>query len=284
MASFDLLRSGAPDSPPESPVVLSVPHAGRDYPPELRAALRAPFATLTALEDRRVDQIVLAARTGETTLIQRLPRAWIDLNRAESERDPRLDDGAVENPSPELLSRVGSGLGLVPRRTAVAGELWRRRLAGEEVDRRIVNDHRPYHEALAGELAAARRQFGAAVLLDVHSMPPVGGHAAARVVLGDRFGRAAAARFVRRLEGEIELFGLCLAINAPYAGGHILDRHGRPSAGVHAIQLEIDRSLYLDRRLESLGPGFDETVTMLRRLIAALADEALTRPTAMAAE
>lgn len=283
MASFDLLRPDPAGSPPESPVVLSAPHAGREYPLELRAALRAPLSALTALEDRLVDEVALAARGRETTVIQRLPRAWIDLNRAETDRDPLLDDGAPDISYPRS-TKVGSGLGLVPRRTSSAGELWRRRLSGEEVERRIVADHRPYHAALAEALEAARRRFGAAVLLDIHSMPPPAGFGGARIVFGDRFGRAAAGRFVHRLVMETEAAGLRAATNTPYAGGHILERHGRPAEGIHAIQLEIDRALYLDRRLDSLGAGFEAAARMLRRLIAALADEATASPTALAAE
>lgn len=280
MASFDLF---GPD-PPESPVILSVPHAGREYPLELRAALRAPLAALSALEDRHVDHVARAARGSETMLVQRTARAWIDLNRAESERDPKLDDGAAAAAQPLQSAKVRAGLGLVPRRTALTGDLWRRRLSGEEVDRRVALDHRPYHAALGSALAAARRRFGTAVLLDLHSMPPVAGRGCAQVVLGDRFGRAAASRFVHRLEGEIERAGLRAALNTPYAGGHILDRHARPSAGIHAIQLELDRALYLDRRLDAIGPGFDATVALVRNLIAALAVEAMASPAELAAE
>jgi N-formylglutamate amidohydrolase len=274
--SFDLCGAEIPDSP----VVLSVPHAGRDYPLELRAALRAPLGALVALEDRCVDELALAARGEETLLIQRLPRAWIDLNRAEHERDPRLDDGAA---SGHLTAKVRSGLGIVPRRTTLAGDLWRRRLGADEVERRIACDHRPYHAALAAALAAARARFGVAVLLDVHSMPPLA-CGKTRIVVGDRFGKSAAARFVHRIEAEVAPFGRGLALNAPYPGGHILERHARPAAGIHGVQLEFDRTLYLDRALDAPGMGFDETVAMLRAIIDALADEALAAPTALAAE
>lgn len=269
------------DSVPESPVVLSVPHAGRDYPLSLRAALRAPFASLAALEDRHVDAIALAARERETLLLQEIPRAWIDLNRAEHERDPLLDDGARAS---NLSAKVRAGLGLVPRRTTHAGELWRRRLGADEVEARIARDHRPYHGALAETLASARSRFGTAVLLDIHSMPPIAG-GRARVVLGDRFGRAAAARFVNRMEAVLEAADIAYAINTPYAGGHILERHGRPQGQVHAIQLEIDRSLYLDERLDAPGPGLKRVVRLVREMIDALADEASSSGgLAMAAE
>lgn len=276
--SFRIIGPSGAQEAPESPVVLSVPHAGRDYPLALRAALRAPLASLAALEDRHVDAIALAARGCETLLLQMTPRAWIDLNRGEHERDPLLDDGAGRG---NLSAKVRAGLGLVPRRTAHTGELWRRRLCADEVEARIVADHRPYHQALADTLAAARARFGIAVLLDIHSMPPIAG-GRARIVIGDRFGRAAAARFVNRLEAEVDAAGIRQALNTPYAGGHILERHGRPHDQVHAIQLEIDRSLYLDQRLDTPGPGMPVVIRLVRSLIDALADEALSPPHGLA--
>lgn len=273
---FDLIG----DTPPASPIVLSVPHAGREYPSTLHAALRVPITALTALEDRYVDKVALAARGDETTIIQQAARAWIDLNRAEHDRDPRLDDGAAAG---HLSVKVRSGLGLVPRRTTAAGELWCRRLGADEVVARIVSAHRPYHRALGDALVAARARFGVAVLLDIHSMPPIAG-GRARIVIGDRFGRAAAGRFVRRTEAVVAATGLEQALNAPYAGGHILERHGRPRDRVHAIQLELDRSLYLDERFDQLGSGFDRVVSLVRGIIDALAEEAIGLPTTLAAE
>ncbi|MCP3735768.1 N-formylglutamate amidohydrolase [Sphingomonas sp. RP10(2022)] len=276
-ASFE--RIGAPDAadapfaPPLSPVVLSVPHAGRDYPAGLLAALRLPPAALVVLEDRHVDAVAHAARTVETMLVQRAPRAWIDLNRSEHERDPRVDEGARPQAQPAASAKLRSGLGLVPRRAGSAGDLWRRRFSAAEVTARIAQDHRPYHDALAATLVAARARFGIAVLIDVHSMPPIGAHA--QVVLGDRFGQSSAGRFVARLEAEAAAMGITSALNTPYAGGHILERHAAPAEGVHAIQLEIDRSLYLDHRLDQPGPGFARTVALLRRMLAAVEDEAL---------
>ena len=178
------------------------------------------------------------------------------------------------------LTMLRSGLGLVPRRAARANDLWKRRFSDAEVTERITADYRPYHAAVAAALAAARTRFGVAVLLDLHSMPPL--DAGARVVIGDRFGRSAAARFVAAIESEVG--DRKLALNAPYAGGHILDRHGDPAGGIHAVQLEIDRTLYLDFVLDRPGNGFAATVAMLKRMIAALADEALGSGLAVAAE
>ncbi len=276
-ASFD--RHGP--ALPSSPVVVSVPHAGRDYPLQLRAALRVAEAALIPLEDRYVDAVAIAARCDETMFVARRARAWIDLNRAEHERDPRIDDGASNTTQPIGSLKVRSGLGLVPRRVG-ATDIWRRRLGGDEVAARIASDHRPYQAALAEALTAAQAKFGIAVLLDLHSMPSLPGPAAAQIVLGDRFGRTAAARLVARLEGVARGAGLRVAANSPYAGGHILDTHARPASGVHAIQLEIDRALYLDAAHDAPGAGFEATVTMVRAMLDALADEAL--PRAIAAE
>ncbi len=272
-------------SEPTSPVVLSVPHAGRDYPLALRAALRVPAGRLVALEDRHVDRVALAARIGETLFVQQRARAWIDLNRAEHERDPRVDDGAHPTSAPLQSAKLRSGLGLVPRRAAQSGDLWRRRFAADEIAARIRCDHRPYHAAVAQALAAARARFGIAVLLDLHSMPPLGqGADTTRLVFGDRFGKSAGARFVARLEGEAEAAGLRHALNSPYSGGHVLERHGAPDAGIHAVQIELCRSLYLDEALDQPGLGLARTAALLRRMIDALADEALAQPGALAAE
>lgn len=270
------------DPSPNSPVVVSVPHGGRDYPLALRAALRVPVEALRPLEDRHIDTLALAARATETMLVQRRARAWIDLNRAENERDPYIDGGADRRALGLQSAKVRGGLGLIPRRLANAGEIWRRKLDAEEVMGRIMGDYRPYHAALAAALAAAKAKFGIAILLDVHSMPPLA--SGAQVVLGDRFGRSSSDRFVHRLQAEVQAAGLSTAINTPYAGGHVLEQHGRPASDVHAIQLEFDRALYLDAALDLPGPKMDAVVTLLRRIIATLADEALALPTAFAAE
>ncbi|GAA0669608.1 N-formylglutamate amidohydrolase [Sphingomonas insulae] len=273
-ASSPMSLNSAPLSPvPLSPVIVSVPHAGRDYPLVLRAALRLPEASLIVLEDRYVDLVAQEARTVETMLIQRRARAWIDLNRSEAERDPKVDEGARPQAQPAQSAKLRSGLGLVPRRAGAAGDLWRRRFSAAEVAARITQDHRPYHTALAELLEAARARFGIAVLIDLHSMPPVGSHA--QVVIGDRFGQAAASRFVARLEAEAMTMGVRSALNTPYAGGHILERHAAPQRNVHAIQIEIDRALYLDHALDRPGPGMARTVAMVRRMLAAVEDEAL---------
>lgn len=272
------------DLVPRSPVVLSVPHAGRDYPPALLAALRVPLAAATVLEDRHVDALACAARGDETMLVQRCARAWIDLNRSEQERDPAIDEGARATALPAPSAKVRGGLGLVPRRVNGAGELWRRRFTASEVQARILADHRPYHAALAETLDATRARFGVAVLLDVHSMPSLG-PGDPRIVIGDRFGRSADSRFVDAIERIVRAAAIPVARNTPYAGAHILDTHARGGT-VHAIQLEFDRGLYLDPAGDLPGDGLARTAAILRAVIDALAHEATgwRGQTAIAAE
>lgn len=268
LAGFD--RFG--DVPPRSPVVLSVPHAGRDYPTALRAALRVPPGAAVVLEDRYVDAVALLARDRETALVQRRARAWIDLNRSEQERDPAIDEGARASAMPVASAKVRGGLGLIPRRVAGAGELWRRRFDAADIATRIAQDYRPYHAALADALQAARARFGVAILLDVHSMPSLG-PGGPRIVLGDRHGRSADSRFVDTLERLVRAAGIPCARNTPYAGAHILDSHAGGGA-IHAIQIEFDRTLYLDPAGDLPGDGLAPTARLLRAMIDGIVAEA----------
>ncbi|HEX8263267.1 MAG TPA: N-formylglutamate amidohydrolase [Allosphingosinicella sp.] len=270
---------------PGSPVVLSVPHAGRAYSDRLLAAARLSRARLESLEDRLVDRLVWrAVEAGAVALIADSPRAEIDLNRDERELDPAMvlprppAEATVESP------RTRGGLGLIPARIAGSGAIWRQRIAAAEVSRRIERIHRPYHEAIEAELRAAKARFGVAVLLDCHSMPPRGAGGEAPVVLGDRHGDSMAEALVTAAERAVREAGFKVARNAPYAGGHITERHGRPVRGIHALQLELDRSLYLAPDLRSSGPGFDRTARLIAAVAQALAAAALDPPEAVAAE
>jgi N-formylglutamate amidohydrolase len=269
---------------PTSPVVLSVPHAGRDYSPALLDAARVPQPILERLEDPLVDRLVWrAAAEGASGVAATSPRAEIDLNRDEREIEPNMI-----LPSPGLHTlmqspRTRGGLGLIPARIAGAGPIWRQRLPARELKRRIEEIHRPYHAALGEALAEARRRFGIAILLDCHSMPPRGQEGGeAQIVLGDRHGSAMAAEYAGVAEWAVRQAGFSVSRNAPYAGGHITARHGRPAEGVHALQLEIDRSLYLGPDMREAGPGFDRVARLIASLAAALA--ALALPQAIAAE
>jgi N-formylglutamate amidohydrolase len=290
------MSSPPPDAPffrvgpaqPGSPVVLSVPHAGRDYSPALLRAARVPRATLETLEDRLVDRLVWrAAQEGATAFIAQTPRAEIDLNRDEREIDPALIAPPPPPSSVLQSARTRGGLGLVPSRIAGTGAIWLHRLSRDELRRRVETVHRPYHEALAEALRAARDRFGAAILLDCHSMPPrepVGGVRPATIVFGDRHGATIAPRWLAAAVRTARTLGWSTAQNSPYAGGHIVTRHGNPREDVHAVQLEIDRSAYLDEALKGPGPGFDRAAQLIAALAATLAEQVVQAPPALAAE
>lgn len=260
---------------PAGPIVISVPHAGRDYRPDLLSGSRLDENRLALLEDRYADLLIDDALAGgAVAIVARRPRAWIDLNRDEREIDPAMLSTRPATAS--LISTVKSrgGLGLIPRRIHGAGDIQRQPLSFDAVTARIELDHRPYHAAIAAALAAARARHGCAVLIDCHSMPPVARAAPTpQVVVGDRFGASAAARFSHCVVAEAEAAGLRAARNDPYAGGHTLDRHAAPRRDLHAIQIEFDRTLYLRSDRMTPGEGLDDIRRLVARMSAALASE-----------
>lgn len=281
--SFDRLGPAEP----QSPVIIAVPHAGRSYPPDLLAASALPRSRLEALEDRFVDDLIGdAVAAGTTAFVARRARAWIDLNRDEREIDPAMIEPAASPMRTTGSARVRGGLGLIPRRIA-GQDIYRQRLSSAAIEDRIRRDHAPWHIALGDALAKAHARFGVALLLDCHSMPPItrfGQGPAPRIVIGDRYGRSACGRLVDCAEGMAAEMGFHPVRNNPYAGGYTLDRHGRPEAEIHAIQIEFDRSLYLSPDMRSPGPGVGATRAFLASLVSALIEEALPLPPALAAE
>ncbi len=271
---------------PVTPIILSVPHAGRDYGEALLAAARLPRRLLETLEDRLVDRLIWRATdSGATAFVATAPRAEIDLNRDEREIDPALLAPPLPAGGVVQSIRTRGGIGLIPSRIAGAGALWRERIAHGELRRRIETIHRPYHEAIAAALADARERFGAAVLLDCHSMPPRGqpGEGAA-VVFGDRHGTTAGGALVAAAVAAVRGLGYEAACNTPYAGGYIVARHGAPARGVHALQMEIDRSAYLDVELRSPGPGFAASCRLVACVVTALEDRLFGTAEGIAAE
>ena len=286
-ASAPFFRAG-PEHP-VSPVILSVPHAGRDYGDGLLRASRVPVGTLEALEDRLVDRLVWrAVQDGAIAIVARAPRAEIDLNRDEREVDPALIAPPLPPAAVMPSARTRGGLGLVPSRIAGTGAIWLHRLGRDELVRRIETIHRPYHAAVAAELAAARARFGAAVLLDCHSMPPregIGGSRPPLIVFGDRHGTSCAPELVEAAIAAAQRLDYSTSRNSPYAGGYVVTRHGAPARGIHALQIEIDRSAYLDHDLREPGPEFDRAAQLIAAIAAALAERlAQDRPDSIAAE
>jgi len=281
--SFDQIGPAQPGLP----VVLSIPHAGRDYPYDIDKYSQFRSFDLLCLEDRYADLLADQAwRAGYSGLVSRTPRAIIDLNRAEHDLDPAM----LTTPTgpPALLSvKARGGLGLIPRRTAGLGELWRRRFTPAEVEARITGHHRPYHQALGALMQQALDRFGAALLLDVHSMPPLpslSGQQAPQIVIGDRFGRSAAPMLTEIACATAKQAGFRVALNAPYAGGHILDRHARREDGIHALQIEVDRQLYLDSALSEPGAGIDRIKALIAGIAAELSRALTNRALPIAAE
>ena len=275
-------RFGLPDPVPV-PVVLSAPHGGRAYPGEVLAGLRPPGQVLLRLEDRLIDRVAAAVadQTGAPLIVAQAPRAMIDLNRALddidwdmiADRPQSARRGAGEAGAGWSGHRARGGLGLVPRRLPGVGDLWRGRLSHDALQRRMAWIHRPYHDQVAALVDHVRRQWGAALLLDLHSMPPLpgGGGAAAQFVIGDRFGTACDGEVVASIFAHLAAERRLAAHNRPYAGGYVLDRHARRSAGIHAVQIEIDRSCYLDSAMTEAGPGFDSVVAVMAGMVRRLA-------------
>lgn len=241
------------------PVVVSVPHAGRIYPAEILAAARVPQPVLERLEDSWCDRIAAQAHDAGAVVVQALwARAVADCNRGEGQMAP----GEVVPLLRPQFSVPGrkerAGLGVVPTRLAECGPLWKRSIDGAALHWRLESLHRPYHAALAEELAAAQERHGHAILIDLHSMPPIPlgqpGHGA-RIVVGDRHGSTCDDWLVDLVMAASARLQVPVTRNQPYAGGHIIRTHGQPERAIHAVQIEIDRSLYLapDRSMDA-GP------------------------------
>jgi N-formylglutamate amidohydrolase len=203
----------------------------------------------------------------------------IDCNRGEEELDPAAIEGVAPAP---VGPRARHGLGLIPSRTHRHGSLWRRRIDRAELDRRISEVHRPYHQLLADELDVLAGRFGEAALIDCHSMPPRAGQA--EIVIGDCHGNSAASWFSTETARIARAAGFKVALNDPYAGGAIIARHGRPETGIHAIQLEFDRATYLADDGRTPGIGLDRIAGFLESLAIQLSEMLLSRGIPVAAE
>ena len=262
------------------PILISVPHGGRQYPPQILANMRDPDLRLR-LEDRHADTLAreVAQICGAPLLVAKVPRAMIDLNRAPED----VDWDMIAGPKPERQRhslanrRARSGLGIVPRKLPGTGEFWSTRLPRSELDERIEEIHRPYHQTLGAMLERIRARWGAALLIDLHSMPPLRrrhpGEAVCEFVVGDRFGASCDPRLVA---SALEYFGSAGRLaghNRPYSGGYVLDRHGMPRRDIHAIQLEICRSSYLDSRLEEPCARLPALARLLAGMVSRLAGE-----------
>lgn len=253
------------------PVLIAVPHAGQAYPDAITARLRDAQQTGLRLEDRHADLVGdgLARATGAALIVARAPRAMIDLNRAETDIDWTMFGRKAGS---QVSVRVRGGLGLIPNRVPGIGAIWRKLHDVSELDARLAAIHVPYHAAITAELERLRARWGAALLIDLHSMPPLG-EGGARIVLGDRFGAACHGRLAATAFACLARMRLLAGHNRPYAGGYALDRHAAPAHGIHAMQIEIDRSLYLDAALDRPGAGLAGLVKVMAALVRDLGRE-----------
>lgn len=254
-------------------VVFSSPHSGREYPWSFVRRTILDEKTLRSSEDAFVDKLFDAApRHGAPLLAAIAPRAWIDVNRSSDELDPALIDGikkTAHNP------RVASGLGVVPRVVANGRSIYRGKIERKEAIARIDEFWRPWHDALTTLMDDSVALFSEAVLVDCHSMPheaietishPRG--ARPEIVLGDRFGAAAGSDVVDRIEAALTSAGLRVARNAPFAGAFVTQNHGRPARNRHVVQVEIDRSLYMNEQQVRPNNNFAAFKALIDRVVA----------------
>lgn len=256
------------------PVLLSVPHSGRDYPDWLVALARGGIEALRPLEDPLVDRLVWRALGhGIGAVIAQAPRAAVDCNRAEDEIDPAGVHGLCTPPG-RTSARARGGLGIVPSRTALHGQLWRRSISNADLQLRLDDAHRPYHQGIAERLDGLVARFGCALLLDCHSMPAAA--SSADVVFGDRYGRSAAPWLAAEASKIAAARGFRVSVNDPFAGGHVVERHGAPHTGVHALQIELGRDCYLTAQGEP-SEAFDRCSALIEAIALVLGRALLDR-------
>lgn len=260
-----------------TPMVFASPHSGRDYPWEMLNRSHLDAHQIRSSEDAYVDLLFQSAPDAGAPLIAgRVPRAYVDFNRGSDELDPALIEG-IGKGGAGLNPRITSGLGVIPRVVAGGRAIYRGKLGRDEAERRIATCWRPYHARLAGLLDEAQAQFGEAVLIDCHSMPHEaieslcrGPGALPEVVLGDRYGTAAATRVVDRIEAAFAAEGFRVTRNKPFAGAYVAQAYGAPENNRHVVQIEIDRALYLNERLVRPNANFLEVQTRIARVVTAI--------------
>ena len=266
---------------PTVPLVVASPHSGRHYDEDFLAASVLDRHRIRSSEDAFVDDLLAGVPgLGAPLLTAIYPRAWLDLNRAAEELDPAV---VRDVPKTATNPRVNSGLGVIPRVVAEGRAIYEGKLSRAEAEDRIARVWHPYHAQLRDLMREAEARFGRAILIDMHSMPHEAIRSAAprdampQMVLGDRFGASAGPEVVDALQDVFTGLGLRVARNAPFAGAYVTQAYGRPGRGWHAVQVEIDRALYMDEATLEPHAGFDglcQVITEGLRRFCAILDEA----------
>jgi N-formylglutamate amidohydrolase len=276
---------------PRGGIVFNSPHSGTVYPRAFLSTARLDLGVLRRSEDSFVDELFAGVvERGFPLMRAHFPRCYVDVNREPYELDPRMFDGRLPSFANTRSMRVAGGLGTVARVVGDAQEIYQQRIPVDDALRRIEILYKPYHRALRRLVTRVHRDFGATVLVDCHSMPSTTGNreerARADVVLGDRYGTSCVAVVSETIEAVLREHGLTVSRNKPYAGGFITEHYGNPSAGLHVIQLELNRALYMDEvRYEKL-PVFARIASVIEAMAEGLAriSVAELRPYRAAAE
>jgi N-formylglutamate amidohydrolase len=259
------------------PFVFNSPHSGSFYPPEFLAESGLDSLAIRRSADHYVDELFAdAPELGAPLLLAHFPRAYLDVNREPYELDPRMFDG----PLPPFVNigsmRVAGGLGTIPRIVAENMEIYRRRLPVDEAMSRIETIYKPYHACLRKLIARTHARFGLAILIDCHSMPGnirlSGSDVRPDFIIGDRYGTSASAELSRAAMQFLEGMGFSAVRNKPYAGGFITEHYGRPVRGLHALQIEINRALYVDEMTLAKRPEFPVIAAALSTFMRQMAD------------
>jgi N-formylglutamate deformylase len=259
------------------PVLFNSPHSGSTYPRQFLALSRLDISTLRRSEDSFVDELVAGVVDHGFPLMRaHFPRCFVDVNREPYELDPRMFEGRLPSFANTRSMRVAGGLGTVARVVGDAQEIYDHRIPVDDALARIETLYKPYHRALRRLFTRLHRDFGAAVLVDCHSMPSTAGHRDERprpeFVLGDRYGTSCVGAVSEIVEQTLRDLGYSVSRNKPYAGGFITEHYGNPAAGLHAVQLELNRALYMDERQYERTAGFSQVAADMETLAQRLAE------------
>ncbi len=257
------------------PVILTSPHSGRRYPEDFLASSRLNALSIRRSEDSFVDELFAAAPAlGMKLLAASFPRAYCDANREAWELDPDMFEDRLPDYANITSPRVTAGLGTIARIVSTGETIYRRKLTFAEAERRVVQCWQPFHGTLLSLIEAARLEFGACLVLDCHSMPraaPDGSACRVNVILGDGHGTACTPKITAFVETALQRLGFVVGRNEPYSGGYITRHYGQPQLGVHVLQIEIARSLYMDERRIERSPDFMALAARLAEFLTSLA-------------
>jgi N-formylglutamate amidohydrolase len=249
-----------------APIIFNSPHSGSVYPDEFLNASRIDLAGLRRSEDSFMDELIAGlSGLGFPTVSVNFPRSYVDVNREPYELDPRMFSGRLPSFANTRSMRVAGGLGTIPRVVGDGQEIYNERITVDDALARIEQLYKPYHRALRRLINKAHRAFGTVVVVDCHSMPSVGvSREEPRrpdVVIGDRYGTSCAPILADTVEETMVRLGYSVGRNKPYAGGFITEHYGNPASGLHTVQLELNRAVYMDERRRARGERFAQVAS-----------------------